>query len=179
MLTPRSPFSRGFTLIEIVIGVAILAIAMMMGLPSFNEWIQNAQIRKTAESFMAGLQATRSEAVRRNAQVIFEPTGSGGAGETGWQIKLRNSDAVLQSQTAGEGSRNATVTPDNTQITFNGMGRVLDKNPDGSSPITRIEIDNPTLSDTDSRNLRITINAGGEIRLCDPNVADTSDPRSC
>ncbi|WP_303783958.1 GspH/FimT family pseudopilin [Azovibrio restrictus] len=179
MLSSGPCTQRGISLIEVVVGMAILAIAMMLGLPSFNEWIQNAQIRTAAESLVSGLQQARSEAVRRNAHVIFIANGNGTPGVTGWQVILRNSGAVLQAQIDGQGSRNATVTPNNQQITFNGMGRVLERNPDGTNPITQIEVDNPKLSAEEKRNLRITINAGGEIRLCDPKVTDNSDPRSC
>lgn len=179
VLNPNLAAQKGMSLIEVLIGIAILGIVLMQGIPSFSEWLQNAQIRTVAESLTSGLQQARSEAVRRNAHVIFEPTSGGAQGATGWEIRLRNSDAVLQAQPDGTGSHNATVITNGTQITFNGMGRVLEKNPDGSPPITVIDIDNPNIAADKSRNLRITISSGGEIRMCDPNVPDPTDPRSC
>lgn len=187
MTTPRQ--ATGFTLIELMIGIAILAIAMALGIPSFAEWIQNSQIRTAGESISAGLQAARNEAIRRNTPIEFTLTGNGGAGETGWQIAIRNTGVVLQAQTAGEGSRNATVVTkpaDARTITFTGMGRVANPNSDASSPIKNICIDNPKLGTAVSRNLRIEVvpdrggipDWGGATRMCDPNTA-TPDPRAC
>lgn len=180
MITPRK--ATGFTLIELMIGIAILAIAMALGIPSFAEWIQNSQIRTAGESISAGLQSARNEAIRRNTPIEFTLTGNGGAGETGWRTVVRNTDVQLQSQEAGEGSRNATLvtTPaDARTLTFTGMGRVASANADASVPIGNICIDNPKIGAAVSRNLRIVISIpGGSIRMCDPNTMPP-DPRSC
>ncbi|MGH8670601.1 MAG: pilus assembly FimT family protein, partial [Burkholderiales bacterium] len=61
----------GMSLIELLIGLAIFGILITKGLPSYSLWIQNTQIRATAESIQAGLHAARSEAVTRNGIVEF------------------------------------------------------------------------------------------------------------
>lgn len=180
MTTPNK--ATGFTLIELMIGIAILAIALALGIPSLAEWIQNSQIRTAGESISAGLQAARNEAIRRNTPIEFMLTGNGGAGETGWQIVVRNTGVVLQTQTAGEGSRNATLvtTPaDARMLTFTGLGRVSATNADATPVLTQINIDNPKMSATTSRDLQIGITSGGAIRMCDPNMTITGDPRKC
>lgn len=180
MATPRK--ASGFTLIELMIGIAILAIALALGIPSLAEWIQNSQIRTAGESISAGLQAARNEAIRRNTPIEFSLTGNGGAGETGWQIVVRNTGVVLQTQTAGEGSRNATLvaTPaDARMLTFTGLGRISATNADATPVLTQINIDNPKMSATTSRDLQIGITSGGAIRMCDPNMMITGDPRKC
>jgi len=63
--------SPGFTLIEILVVVAVLGIVLMIGLPNMSAWLQNTQIRNAAESASAGLQLARAEALRRNAAVRF------------------------------------------------------------------------------------------------------------
>ena len=45
------PRVGGFSLIELMIAVTIFAIAMMLALPSFTEWIQGQQIRVATEPF--------------------------------------------------------------------------------------------------------------------------------
>ena len=64
------------SLIEIAVGLAIVAIVLTVGLPSFGTWVQNSKIRTAAESIQNGLQQARSEAVRRNTAVRFQFTSS-------------------------------------------------------------------------------------------------------
>lgn len=75
MLSRQSP-ERGFSLIELIVVMAIMALMMMMAAPSFSVWITNSRIRVTAESVLSGLQAAKSEAVARNTRVRFQLTSS-------------------------------------------------------------------------------------------------------
>jgi len=180
-MTPRCRV-EGLSLIEMLVVVAIVAILAATGIPSFNEWIQNTQIRTAAESIASGLQSARAEAIRRSTPIEFTLTGNGGAGETGWQIVERNTGNTLQSAPAGEGSRNATLatTPgDARTVTFSSLGRVLDSNADATPVLTQINIDNPSVDSSLSRDLQIGISVGGSIRMCDPAVYTTGDPRKC
>jgi type IV fimbrial biogenesis protein FimT len=65
---------RGVSLVELLVGLTIVAILLGTGVPSFFNWIQNTQIRTAAESIQSGLQLARSEAVRRNASIRFQLT---------------------------------------------------------------------------------------------------------
>lgn len=176
---------HGATLVEIAVGLAIVALLAALGLPSLADWIQNTQIRTAAESIQNGLQLARGEAVRRNANVQFVLTAPGTTGGTGWTVSLVSTGEVVQSKPAGEGSRKVvlTATPAGaTTITFNGLGRTPTappNNADGSAFLTQIDADVPTLASADSRELRILISTGGQIRLCDPNVTSATDPRKC
>jgi type IV fimbrial biogenesis protein FimT len=58
-------------------------------------------------------------------------------------------------------------------VTFNGFGRVVD-----TTGIGVIDIDNQTPGN-DFRALRIVIGSGGTIRMCEPRVTDSNDPRRC
>jgi len=55
---------QGVTLIELMVGIAILATLLAMGIPAFTGWIQDTQVRTAAESILNGLQTARAEAVR-------------------------------------------------------------------------------------------------------------------
>jgi type IV fimbrial biogenesis protein FimT len=67
-------FSRGMTLIEMLIGVAIVAILMTMAVPGFSGWIKNQGIRTASESILTGLQLARAEALKKNTHMHFQLT---------------------------------------------------------------------------------------------------------
>ena len=59
------PTARGFSLIELIVVLAVLAILLAAGASNFSVWMTNSRIRTTAESIQNGLQMARAEAVRR------------------------------------------------------------------------------------------------------------------
>lgn len=169
---------HGATLIEMLIGIAILAILMMVGLPSYTAWMQNTQIRNATESVLNGMQLARNEAVRRNINVQLAL-----GAQSSWTISVPSTAEQIQSRTYGAGSTNVTVAvlPANaTKITFSSLGRVV-ANADASAIITQLDFNVPTaiLAETASRNLRIVVTAGGNVRMCDPTVTADTDPRLC
>jgi type IV fimbrial biogenesis protein FimT len=169
--------ATGFTLIELMTGIAIMAIVMAMGMPSYKTWIQNMRLRNAAESILNGLQLARAEAVRRNASVQFIlVTGSS------WCVTA-TADCTdpIQSRATGDGSSAAiTVTAaDGTTVRFNSLGRrTLPLPAAGASTAINVDINPAVLSAAESRDLRITVNVGGNIRMCDPNVPVTVPPDS-
>jgi type IV fimbrial biogenesis protein FimT len=62
---------RGVTFIELAIGLAIVAVLLVLALPNFTVFIQNTRIRNAAEAALSAMQLARAEAVRRNVQVAF------------------------------------------------------------------------------------------------------------
>lgn len=82
---------NGFTLIELMVGVAVLAIALGAGVPSMSEFIQNSRLSAQANDLLASLHLARTEAIKRNAQVTLCAKSPGAANcsiaaGTGWQI---------------------------------------------------------------------------------------------
>lgn len=167
--------ATGFTLIELMVTIAILVILLFLALPNFAVWIQNTQIRTAGEAILSGMQIARAEAIRRNVNVELGMDLS-----SGWTVRVSGTPEVIQTRLAGEGSATAlvTITPaDTKKITFNGFGSIT-ANEDGTLPITEIKIDSPAIAAADSRELCILVRAGGTIRMCDPQV-DVTDTRSC
>jgi type IV fimbrial biogenesis protein FimT len=62
---------RGFTIIEMVVTLAILSLVLMMAMPSVASWLENTRIRNAAQSLQIGIETARNEAVRRNQNVSF------------------------------------------------------------------------------------------------------------
>jgi len=61
--------NKGFTLIEMMITVAIAAILLTMAIPSFQTLIENNRLATNVNSFITMLQYAKTEALKRNATV--------------------------------------------------------------------------------------------------------------
>lgn len=170
MLNALPAKSLGFTIIELMVGIVIFAIAMAMGVPSYQMWMQNTQIRNAAESIQNGLQRARSEAVKGNTNVFFRLDIN-----SGWTIAsgVPATPNVIETRSANEGSRNVTRTvlpAGATIITYGSLGTPMSTNADGSAPLTGINLDSSVLNAADSRDLRVALGVGGNARICDPHL---------
>lgn len=163
--------SAGFTLIELMITVAIIAILASIALPSFRSMIRNAQTRNAAEAITNGLQKARGEAVARNANVEFVL-----GVDSSWLVQLPGS-TILESRLSAEGSADTTVTATPTAATtatFNSFGRVV-ANADASAMLAQVDL----ATGGGNQPLRVTLGVGGNARMCDPNLTVGSSPRAC
>ncbi|MDX1454722.1 MAG: GspH/FimT family pseudopilin [Gammaproteobacteria bacterium] len=79
----------GFTLIELMVTIALAAVLLTVGIPGVQEFIQNNNRTAAVNDLIASLQQTRSEAIKRNQTTVLCPstdnaTCSGGDWEDGW-----------------------------------------------------------------------------------------------
>jgi type IV fimbrial biogenesis protein FimT len=111
--------ARGFTLPELMAVIAVTAILATVAAPSFSELIAGQRAKGAAGDMFASLLRTRSEAIKRNAEVTLAPSGEGW--ESGWSIAHpTDADTLLEDRGAVTG---ATITgPDN--VTYLPNGRV-------------------------------------------------------
>lgn len=167
--------THGFTLVELLVALAVLTILVSIGVPEMRTFVINGRIRATSESIIDGLQLARAEAVRRNSNVQFTLAGAG------WTVTQVTSGETIQTKPAAEGSGQVTATANNgtTSVTFNTLGRVPNFN--AAVNLSQIDVDVPTsvLPASATRDMRVVIFPGGQIRLCDPNVTTAGDPRRC
>ena len=114
------PVPRGFTLIELVMVVAIVAILAAIGLPSMRDFIRGAEVRDAASEFYAALIAARSEAIKRRTSVVVARTNASNW-RGGWTVA--GGGATIQ--TMDPLSTNVAVTTNVTSdITYGSNGRV-------------------------------------------------------
>jgi prepilin-type N-terminal cleavage/methylation domain-containing protein len=75
--------SLGFSLVELLIVIAILGILSGLALPPFLTWRANAQYRQAGNGLVAALRTARSTAIATNRQIALEVSGSAYRTHTG------------------------------------------------------------------------------------------------
>lgn len=202
---PSAVAQRGVSLIELLVGIAIIVIAVALGAPSFTEWIYNSQIRSTAESVQNGLQLARAEAVRRNTVVRFQLTTTldntctVDVSGTNWVVSLASDkspathcgdgisetgSAILQKGQPVAAKAKATLGASQAAFGFNGLGRIV-KTTSPDTDIVDSTLDIKSSGGTCAiesggtlRCLRVQVSAGGQVRMCDPKRS-SGDPMAC
>lgn len=176
MLVMRSKSQKGFSLIELMVVVIVLAIATSIAIPSFRNFIANTQIRTTTESIRNGLQVARTEAVKRNAIVRFT-LNSDKSWSVGCPTVTTNCPATIQEKPSKEGSSaTTTLTLTGTNnISFTSLGTITA----AVGQLSEVNVDSSAIPAAASTDLKILIGVGGSVRVCDPNVSATADSRHC
>lgn len=89
--------AAGFTLVELMCVIAILAIVTTMGIPSFNTMIKNNRIVTATNDLNAILQYARAEAVRSGGRIgVAAIDGSVGNGLRVWVDNGESGEQVLR-----------------------------------------------------------------------------------
>jgi len=194
--------TRGMTLVELLVGMSLLAVLVAMGAPSLGLYLQNAKVSNAAATYFSGVQQARTEAIRRNVQTEFVLTDTAittanlanalvpAVTGRNWVVRSRL-DAVtflpaIESKAGSEGDNSAAGTGVQVlgaavpvvfdgRIPFNGLG--------ASNAAYTLDITNPSgglcvAAGGPIRCRRITVSAGGQVGICDP-AALVGDSRAC
>jgi type IV fimbrial biogenesis protein FimT len=121
----RTPSNRGFTLIEMMVAIAVLAILSMIAVPSFREASLSSQLRSAANNFIATANFARSEAIKRGTAVTMCVSTDGsscasGGWEQGWIVS--SGTTVLQHQSAAPSGFKMSAIGNIASLSFQAIG---------------------------------------------------------
>jgi type IV fimbrial biogenesis protein FimT len=199
----KTKVQSGFSLVELMIALAIMAILLKMASPSYGAWISNQEIRAGAESIINAVNLAKLEAMKRNGRVMFELRDSAN-NTSSWRIcpvlqgtiVCDPAQPTIQERDAGDDSPRAKVGVSTASamiapsaiatplavgglpagIIFDGLGRPSTIG--GFQNIARVDVRNTNMTTTDERRLVIAITGGGSARACDPQVL-APNARAC
>ena len=130
----------GFTLFELMVGIAIMGILATLAVPSFQEYGRNNRVVAAQNALVTALNSARSEAVRRSSTVTvcatsnFTGCGTTSAWTSGWFVfddvngngTRQNTEEILQTW-RGPGDTNVSMLTAGTgaeRVTFTATGLV-------------------------------------------------------
>lgn len=139
----------GFTLVEMMVTVAVLAILVTVAIPNYQAFVLSSRMTAQANDFLAALQLARSEAVKRNAPVRMRA--NGGDWASGWEI-VDAGDNVLRVHPALEGG--SSLGGDVTTITFQSNGQ---------AGATTFNLCNPDTSIAPGRDIEVGVSGRASV----------------
>lgn len=167
----------GFSLIEVMVVVAIVGILAAIAAPSFSELLRNNRLISASSALQVSLNLARSEAIKRgiDARVTVAANGTAGAWTNGWVVfEDKTADAnssvapttssatvtILEIVTAPSSPVSASQTLATiNSFTFNGQGRVIDTS--GGGVVNR----SLWFFDSTSQRYCLVMSASGRVRI--------------
>jgi type IV fimbrial biogenesis protein FimT len=189
--------SGGFTLIELMVTITLIAILMLLAVPAFGTWSADSRVRSAAESLQNALRLAQSSAVARSRTSMLALTSTSPAynatpvaGGSSWYAILRplsDSDETYSSSSliasATVASQYGVAISGPALLCFSSLGQQTTATYLGST-CTAPTDDKPvsyTLSRTGAaRSLKVLVYLGGRVRMCDAaKTLSDIDPDGC
>jgi type IV fimbrial biogenesis protein FimT len=200
---PRA--SRGFTITELMVSIAVVAVLLGLGVPSMVGYIEAAKLNSAALSYLAGIQTARATAIRQNLITEFVLTNTPvqtanlaenlvpAANGLNWVVRVvdptRPPPAFLlvEAKSASESGGNAAQAAQIAGVgapnafagilPFNGFGTTADAN--NYTFVLQNPRGGACAPAGPMRCPNILVPAGGLARICDPLVNAATDSRGC
>lgn len=185
MLSPaasRRRAARGFTLIELMVVLALVGILITLAAPSFLQFQRNSRLRTVSSSLMSAINAARSEAMKRQKFTFVVPNKDGGW-NAGWVVYVdMNStmslapganDVILGQQTEKPSDVGVTVASSLPYVMFSGSG--FPRKTDGSFANGTFTL---TIAGSGETARSVVLSNTGRMRVCDPNKDGADCPDS-
>jgi type IV fimbrial biogenesis protein FimT len=188
------PRHHGFSLIELMVILAIVGVLFMVGAPELRQYTVNTKILAAAQGLMGAMQQARAEAIRLNTTVEVVITDSndltnpnsvtGTATGRSWMVRafnpttaaytLVNAKASTESALVGVVAVNAPATT----VTFNALGGTTLASPTTFAFTAEGETCG-TGASGGFRCINVVVTPGGRSQVCDPAISTAGDARAC
>jgi type IV fimbrial biogenesis protein FimT len=128
---------QGFSLVELMVTIAILVILITVAIPSFNSTLLRANASSLADSLITSLNYAKSEAISRNERVYLCARNAGGTGclnnsanwNGGWLIRLSSNNNTIRdvriATNAEVDLRDGNGAQSDKQLVYRSSGEVL------------------------------------------------------
>lgn len=146
--------AAGFTLVELLVTLAIMAILAMVAAPGVSQYLANQRVKGVAEELVSDLQFARMESVQKNAPVTVTFTTSGYSIALG-ATPLKTVVLTTGSSVSGGSTMSAVFDPVRaTAVLTNGPDVTLANN-------------------ATTRTLRVSLSTMGRVSVCTPGGSMT------
>jgi prepilin-type N-terminal cleavage/methylation domain-containing protein len=115
--------TKGFTVVELMISLAILGVLVAIVVPGFRDFVERNAVTTTSNELLNGLLFARGEAIRTEIHTTFTPLAHG------WQV-TDDDDATIKEQSA----THANVAIAGDSVTYNARGRTT--TPENTGTVT-------------------------------------------
>ena len=182
---------RGFTLIELLVTITIGALLMMVAIPSLDRFKRNAELTSASNSFIAGLNAARSEAMKKGTNAMVVPTANGASWNAGWIVFSLDAANTSQAYAAGDnivlqqdplpsyltvaGSAGSSAAEAAPYVMFDASGYSKLKAGGFGALTLNISRNDLTGAELYEQTRRVKISSVGRVRVCRPKSATDAD----
>ena len=168
---------RGFTLIEIIIALAVAAIVLATAAPAFGALIEKKRLDGAASRLVADVQFARAEAARRHESVFLSLHGT----QSG--CYLLHTGALADCNCTDDGSEICNGGAQALKTVGLGLTALRLATPGKSTYIAFDPVhgtSSPTntliLTASSGRSIRVVVSLMGRVRTCSPNTSAPAVP---
>ena len=185
MSTPHfSNPENGFTLIELMVTIAVASVLIVIAAPSFVGFQRSSELTSLTNSFVAALSTARGEAMKRGQHAVVVPR-QNNDWTTGWNIfidadndqQFNGSDALIVQQGAVPSyfavSGQGTAQGSPSYVMFNPSGYTQTSASTFQSATLKIERNDITGAQKISQTRIVIIAKTGRVRACQPAMDTT------